>query len=677
MPLKMFRAAPVEDTIHGVIVRDPYRWLENRDLPETRKWLEEQRKRCENYFADCGDLAAIRTRVLEYLDVEVVDQPAKIGDRYFYRRRNPKQEQACIYVREAVTVTERLLVDPSDQGPFASVGIHRISDDGSLLAYEVKHGGEDRKTICFLDVESGRRLPGQIEAGYARGQVFAPDNRGFFYCHETSADDPEHKILFHLFHKSVSDQVVFREARTRESRLVLTADSVHLGAIWIHPYGSELAVDFFIARSDDPFAWKSVFVDKPLPYSPILKDGRIFALSYSEAPNGKLVELNTKGSKTRTVIDELETPIRQIVIAGRRVFASYLQDLVPSIRCWTLSGESEGQLEIPIDETIQLLANHGAEDGVFYTHESFSEPLTTFEYLPAIGRSQLWHRRSLPARPAPCYVRRASLPSRDGTAIPMMLVARRPSDADQEKRVIMTGYGGFGAAMTPRFSALVSIMIGLGVTFALPQIRGGGEFGNRWRDAARGRHRQTAFDDFIASAEWLCATGETSPQKLAIFGGSNSGLVVGAAMTRRPDLFRAVLCIAPLLDMVRYEQFDRAIRWRQEYGAVDSEEDFNALHAYSPYHQVRDAVDYPAVLFVSGDKDDRCDPAHVRKMAARLQLRQVQTHAVLVDYSPERGHSVLPLSFRVEALVRRIAFLCRELSILVPTPGGSDETVGL
>ena len=659
MPLNMLRAEPIEDTIHGVIVRDPYRWLENRDLPGTEEWLEEQRKGCESYFADCGDLAAIRNRVVEYLDVEVVDQPVKTGNRYFYRRRNPTQEQACIYVREIATGIERLLVDPSDGGPFASVGIHRISDDGSLLAYEVKYGGEDRKAICFVNVESGKRLTDQIETGYARGQAFAPDNRGFFYCQETSADNPEHRILFHLFHESVADQVVFREARTRESRLVLTADNVHLGASWIHPHGSELAVDFFIARTDEPFAWKSVFIDRPLPYSPILNNGRIFALSYCNAPNGKLVGLNTEGSEVRTVVDEQEAAIRQIVIAGERVFASYLYQLAPSIRCWTLSGRDEGHLAIPLDGTIQLLVNRsGAESGVFYTHESFSEPLAIFEYLPAARRTKLWSRRSLPAGSPPCNVRKVLVPSKDGTEIPMMLVARRRLVEGRENPVIMTGYGGFGATMTPRFSALVSIMIELGVTFALPQVRGGGEFGKCWHDAARGRDRQTAFDDFISSAKWLCEKGETSPQKLAIFGGSNSGLLVGVAMTQKPDLFRAVLCIAPLLDMVRYEQFDQAIRWRPEYGAVDNKEDFNALLAYSPYHQIKDSIDYPAVLFVSGDKDDRCNPAHVRKMAARLQQRQVQTHAVVVDYySRERGHSaVLPLSVRIDALTRRVGF---------------------
>jgi prolyl oligopeptidase len=240
--------------------------------------------------------------------------------------------------------------------------------------------------------------------------------------------------------------------------------------------------------------------------------------------------------------------------------------------------------------------------------------------------------------------------------------------------VIMTSYCGFGASMTPRFSVLVTLLIELGAMFALPHIRGGGEFGRAWHEAGRRRNRQAAIDDFIASAEWLCSTRRTNPELLGIFGGSNGGLLVGAAMTQRPDLFRAVLCIAPLLDMLRYERFDRATEWRREYGTVEDALDFQALYAYSPYHHVTSSTNYPSTLFVAGDKDDRCNPAHVRKMAGALQNRPAQTSPVIVDYSGERGHApVLPLSVRVSALSRRIAFLCRELKIIVPD-GGGDET---
>jgi prolyl oligopeptidase len=239
----------------------------------------------------------------------------------------------------------------------------------------------------------------------------------------------------------------------------------------------------------------------------------------------------------------------------------------------------------------------------------------------------------------------------------------------------MTGYGGFGVAMTPQYSVLVTIMMELGTVFALPHIRGGGELGKPWHDAGRARNRQTAIGDFVAAGEWLCRKGITVPSKLAIFGGSNSGLLVGSAMTQSPGLFRAVLCIAPLLDMVRYERFDQAAKWQSEYGSVECAEEFQALHALSPYHHVRSDEDYPATLFVTGDRDDRCNPAHVRKMAARLQERAAQRNSILVDYSAERGHSpVLPLLERVDALARRLAFLCRELTIEVPEEG-RHETV--
>jgi prolyl oligopeptidase len=248
----------------------------------------------------------------------------------------------------------------------------------------------------------------------------------------------------------------------------------------------------------------------------------------------------------------------------------------------------------------------------------------------------------------------------------MWLVAADPADTHESRATILTAYGGFGVSMTPRFSVLVAIMLELGCVFALANIRGGSEFGKQWHDAARKCNRQTAYNDFLAATEWLLNRGIARPGHIGIFGGSNSGLLVAVAMTQRPDLFRAVLCIAPILDMVRYERFGTAQKWRDEYGSVTDEEEFRALLAYSPYHRVSAEVNYPATLFVSGDKDAECDPAHVRKMAARLQERPAQNRPILVDYSVERGHSPgLPLSVRTDALTRRLAFLCHELGIAV------------
>jgi prolyl oligopeptidase len=659
---------PVTEAIHGVAVVDPYRWLEDRGLSETDQWIQDQQRRCDEYFAKCCNLDSLRDRVRDYLDVEIADQPVRVAGRYFYRRRNQGEEQASIYVREIVSGQERKIIDPSDQGPFASISIHRISEDGSLLAYESHQGGGDRKAIQILDVDRGILLD-KIDEGYARGFAFASDNSGFFYCHETPGDsEDKHKIQLHRFHESKADQTVFCAPRSPGSRLTLTSDEIHLGALAMRIEGSELVGDFFIARKDCPLRWRRVFAGRLLPYNPILKSGRVFVLSYDNAPHGKLMELGISGCEICTVVPDQNAVIRQFIITGDRVYFSYLSDMIPSTRCWTLSGVELTPINVPKDGTIQLLPNKSyAENSLFYSFESFFQPPTIFEYVPSLNESRLWYRRPLSTSDACSNVRSVSVRSKDGTQIPMTIASRRVSESGFSSPVIMTGYGGFGVPVTPQFSVLVSVMLELGAEFALPQIRGGGEFGKPWHDAARGRNRQVAFDDFLATAEWLKTSETGVPRRLAIFGGSNSGLLVGVAMTQRPELFSAVLCIAPLLDMVRYECFDQATKWRLEYGTVEKREDFNALFSYSPYHHVRDTVDYPAVLFVSGDKDDRCNPSHVRKMAARLQERRVQTHPVLVDYSLERGHSpVLPLMVRVEALALRIAFLAKELDLSIP-----------
>jgi prolyl oligopeptidase len=655
---------PVEEIIHGVRVTDPFRWLENRSLPETEGWISDQQQRCARYFSECGNLDSLRSKVCEYLDIEIVDQPSLVAGRYFYRRRDRAQEQACIYVRDVMTGRERLLVDPSKLGRFVSVGIYHISNDGSLLAVEIKQGGEDEKAICFIEVCTGRIMRARIESGYARGLAFTSGKEGFYYCLEHPTTSKDHTILLHHFHKSDDDKVLLRLARSRGSRLVLMADAEHLGAIWIHEEASELVMDLFLAKRGKPSSWKQVLVNKALPYKPMLKHGKIFALSFEGAPNGKLVELNDDGREIQTVISEQDEALMQVVFAGGQIFTNHLKHTIPSIQRWTLAGKNLEKLSIPLDGTIHLLSNQAeTESSLFYTYESFLQRPTIFEYKPDATQVQCWHDGSK-IGPGSHFVQHASFRSKDGTRVPMKLVGLGTRNRGADTPVIMTSYGGFGVSMTPRFSVLVTIMMELGVMFALPQIRGGGEFGKDWQEAARGQNRQVAFDDFIAAAEWLCDRGMTQPEHLAIFGGSNSGLLVSAAFTQRPDLFCAVLCMAPLLDMVRYERFDQAAKWCMEYGSVNNSKDFHALYAYSPYHRIANDCNYPPVLFVTGDKDERCNPAHVRKMAARLQERDVQTHTVLVDYSFERGHSpVMPLSVRTDALVRRIAFLCRELKI--------------
>jgi prolyl oligopeptidase len=666
MPL----TGPIEEIVHGTVVRDPYRWLENRDLPETEQWIRAQQRLCDRYFKDCRELSAIERRVRHYLDVGVIDQPARVRDRYFYRKRAAGQEQGCICMREISSGVERLLVDPSRDGRFTSVGIYRISSDGVLLAYEVRRGGEDRHEIRFVDVETATVLPLSISRGYTRGLAFS--RTGFFYSHETDETIDEHRIYHQSLDSSGRNTIAFRVPRTIGSRLVLMANECRMGALWLRPESRGILADFWIAEiADETPRWAEVFRGKRAPYTPILWHDRILVLVETEAGSSQLLELSRGGEERGVFVREKKTPIRQVAFTRDRIFVSYLERGSSAIDAWLLNGQRAESIELPHGGTIRILPSPAQRtDSFFYSFESFDIPPAIYEHHAPTKTSALWHQQG-PVDPNLLIQVEQNVQSKDAVQIPLTLVsAKRDGVAAGPRPVIMTSYGGFGVTVTPQFSVLATILIELGAILALPHIRGGGEFGKAWHDAGRAKNRQAAFDDFIAAAEWLGRQGITTPRKLAIFGGSNSGLLVGAAMTQRPDLFGAVLCIAPLLDMVRYEAFDQAVKWRSEYGTVEDREEFEALYAYSPYHQVAQDLDYPSTLFVTGDKDDRCNPAHVRKMAAVLQERSAQKSPVIVDYSEQRGHSpVLPLSVRISALARRIAFLCRELQIPIPSGG--------
>jgi prolyl oligopeptidase len=666
---------PVEEVVHNSVVRDPYRWLENRNLPATEEWIRSQQRRCEEYFASCPELSAIERRVRKYLDVEVIDQPACVRGRYFYRKRELGQEQGCIYMREISGANERMLVDPSHEGQFASVGIHRISADGGLLVYEVKRGGEDRKQLRILDVKARATLPNRMPRGYARGMAIS--HKGYFYSHETGQDLDAHTICYERFGSVGQGSVVFRTPKSKGSRLTLTANARWLGAHWLRPHGPDLVSDFWIAELHDGTPdWIRVFRDKRAPYGPILWHDRILVLAETETGSSRIIDLSRSGEELGVFVPEMKVPIQQIAVTQDHLFVSYMERGATAIDAWHSSGQRADSVDVPRDGTVRILPSPAqATDRLFYTFESFDIPPAIYEYRAPNKKPALWHQQGPADRNRRVDVQETTIRSQDGTQIPLTLVSRKRDELLVGARpAIMTSYGGFGLATTAQFSVLATVLIELGAVFAVPHVRGGGEFGKAWHDAGRTRNRQASFDDFLAAAQWLSTQGLTTPRQLAIFGGSNSGLLVAVAMTQRPDLFRAVLCIAPLLDMVRYESFDQAVRWNYEYGTVDDRQDFQALYAYSPYHRVAEDVDYPASLFVTGDKDDRCNPAHVRKMAALLQSKSGQKYPVIVDYSDERGHSpALPLSVRIPALVRRIAFLCRELDIAVPQ-GGWDET---
>ncbi len=662
----------VTEVLHGVPVTDPYRWLEDQESPRTREWISAQTRYARSYLDSIPGRERILERIRQLLDVETYDSLQKVGTRYFFRKRVVGQEQPCICFREGRDGPDQVLVDPAlrGTGPHTALKPLRISPDGRMLLYEVKQGGERTGTFELLDIQTGETLPDALPRGYLRGFAFAPDSQAFYYVHEAvDGQEPYYRAAYkHILGTSFAeDKEVFFVGDDKNLRLHIVPGAEHLGFLVVR-FEENTVTDFYLWSFDDTDDAEPVIRSAQYKFGPmLLKDDRILAVTDRETPNLGIVEVRRRKGLEPEFLDVVpsgELPIQNWTVSGDRIFVSYLREFQTEIDIFDLSGNPLGHVPVDKWDTVRLLG--GSENGgeLFFEQESFTKPIQVRSYLPARSEVTLWAERKIPFDSGCFRHTQVWFPAKDGTQIPMFLVGQREVVERGAHPTIMTSYGGYGVPMTPQFSVFVAFLIERGCLFALPNIRGGSEFGVEWHNAAKRRHRQVAFDDFIAAADWLIETQRTEPDKLAIFGGSNSGLLVGAAMTQRPGLFRAVVCMVPMLDMLRYHLFDNAHVWKDEFGTAEDPEDLAALLSYSPYHNVRDGIAYPATMFVSGDSDQNCNALHARKMTARLQAANMSGYPIFLDYSRHRGHSpVLPLSERVEALTDRMAFLCDQLQV--------------
>jgi prolyl oligopeptidase len=664
-------AEPVTEILHGVPITDPYRWLEDQNSPRTRAWIQEQTSYARAYLDSIPGRAQIQKRIREFLAVETHDSLQKAGDRYFFRKRLPDQEQPCIYMREGADGADILLLDPAERGTGRHTAVKpiRISPDGKLLLYEVKEGGERTGVFELLDIERATILPDILPRGYLRGFAFGPEGKSFYYVHESlDSKRPFHRaayrhVLGTMFH---DDQEIFLAGEDAHLRLCLIADATRLGFL-VYRFAETTRLDFYLRPLEGDGAVACIVAGAEYSLGPLFVRGKILAITDRDAPNLRIVELRPKpqgDSDWVELIPERESRIQQWAVSCNHLFVSHLRRGATHVSIFDLSGQPVGVLPVRADETIRFIGGAPDSEELLFEAESFTEPAGIFRYhTGAIGPS-LWTRKAVPFERDHYDHTQVWFASKDGTQVPMFLVGRKEILASGGHPTIMTSYGGYGVSMTPQFSVFVAFLMERGCLFALPNVRGGSEFGAEWHTAAKRRNRQTAFDDFLSAAEWLLQSGRTPPGKLAIFGGSNSGLLVGAAMTQRPELFRAAVCMAPMLDMLRYHLFDNAHVWEEEFGSAENPEDFLALEKYSPYHHVRPGTTYPATLIISGDADGNCNPLHARKMTARLQAANGSKNPIVLDYSPFRGHSpVLPLTDRVAALTDRMAFLCDQLEL--------------
>ena len=664
---------PVTEILHGVCITDPYRWLEEPNSPRTRSWIEKQRSYTRACLDQSRGRGQIRRRVRELLAVETYDSLQRGGNRYFFRKRLADQEQPCIYMRDGANGEDQLLVDPSEYGTgkYTAVKPLRVSGDERLLLFEVKEGGERTGTFKILEIQTRRTLPDTLPRGYLRGFAFAPDGKSFSYVHELANErEPYRRAAYRhvLGDNFEKDQEVFFAGEGQHRRLSLVSDANRIGFL-VYRFLEKPRTDFYLRPWDDRTAPKQVIKDADYSFGPLFVPDRILAITDREAPNLRIVELRLRSEDQPEWVDlvpESDCRIQQWTVAGNHIVVSYIRRTAQEILVYDLDRNRIGEVPGRPGETVRLVAASVANDELFLESESFTEPITIHRYSLGDSKRVPWAKRKIPFDSSGYEHAQMQYTSNDGTKIPIFLVGRRDVISGGCHPAIMTSYGGYGVPMTPQFSVFVAFLIERGCLFALPNIRGGSEFGAEWHEAAKRQKRQTAYDDFLSAAEWLIDTGRTAPSKLAIFGGSNSGLLVGAAMTQRPDLFRAVVCMVPMLDMLRYHLFDNAHLWREEFGTADRVNDFEALIRYSPYHNVRDNTAYPATLIISGDADQNCNPFHARKMTARLQAANSSGLPILLDYSPFRGHSpVLPLSDRIDALTDRMAFLCDQLQLTV------------
>jgi len=662
-----------------VEVRDPYRWLEDGDAEEVRRWSEAQGRHTRAALDAIPFTAAIRERLRVLFSIGLVSAPAIRGDRYFHQRRTGDQEQPVLYLRQGREGEDRVLLDPARfaEDRTSALDWYYPSDDGRRLAYGVSEGGSEKSVLRILDVDTGRDLADVIPFTRACSLEWRPDGSGFFYTRypEPGSVPPGEEN----YRRRVYEHVLGRD--WREDPLVFGADrppedwaNVHLspGGRWLAVSVSRgwTRTDVYLrdlASPDSPFV--TVIEGLDAIFGVDVRNDRLYLQTNLDAPRSRLVaaDLEHPGRETwRDVLPEGSDVLEGTALIGDWIVAVWLRDASSRVTLHARDGTLLHEVALPVIGSVAGLTGEWDGREAFLGFTSYAVPPTVYRLALPDPALELWARAPGEVDADRFRVRLVHYPSRDGTLVSMFLVDARDRPTDGRGAALLTGYGGFNISHTPAFGRGVIQFLEKGGLYAVAHLRGGGEYGEDWHRQGMLDRKQNVFDDFLAAADFLLQQGHAGRGRLAIMGGSNGGLLVGAALTQRPGLFRAVVCQVPLLDMVRYHLFRIARLWIPEYGSADDPEAFRWLHAYSPYHHVRDGTPYPAVLITTGESDSRVDPLHARKMAARLQAATSSDHPILLRLETRAGHGQgKPLSKTLEEWTDVWAFLFSELSLAI------------
>jgi prolyl oligopeptidase len=659
-------AKPVIDTLHGIVLEDPYRWLEDQESPETRRWITLQNAYAESLLTHVPGREAIRSRLAELMTVDITGIPVERGGRFFFSRRLKTEDLFVICMRQGIDGTDEVLLDPHPLSTDhrTSIGLMTLTDDGSLLAYSVRTGGEDEVEVHLFDVNERKELPIVFPRARYAGFSILPDRSGIYYGLYTP-EGP--RLYYHAMGTPFEQDVLVMGKDMRPGQWISSwlSEDGRILAITTGEGSAPTKTELYLKdlEADGPIT--VVVNDIDARFSMTFAGGDLVIQTDWDAPNGRVFRtpLTQPGQDSwKEIIPESEGVIRGLSVAGGKLFVSTLENVLSQVRQYTLDGKLERELSFPSIGTVSGVRGNWTSDIAFYSFSSYHIPSTTYLFNVQTRTSRTWSRTEVPVESDAFVLTQVWYQSKDGTRIPMFLLHAKGLAMDGANPVYLTGYGGFNLAQTPGYSAAAVALAERGFVYAVPNLRGGGEFGERWHRAGMLALKQNVFDDFLGAAEWLIQKGYTRSSRLAIGGGSNGGLLVGAAMTQRPELFRAVVCSYPLLDMVRYHQFLVARFWVPEYGSSEDPDQFTFLHTYSPYHRVKSGTPYPAVLFITGDADTRVAPLHARKMAALVQAATSSDRPVLLKYDTKAGHSGgTPVSKQIDDLTDTMSFLLWQL----------------
>ncbi|HUF46395.1 MAG TPA: prolyl oligopeptidase family serine peptidase [Vicinamibacterales bacterium] len=689
------RSTPVADALHGREVVDPYRWLEGdntdpvrmgRVTPDVAAWTDAQNDYTRGILDQWPGRSALEAAMRPLMEVGAVTAPSMRASRYFYSRREGAENQPRIFWREGHAGEDRLLIDPAtiDASGLTTVEWVSPSPDGRLLAYGTYRAGDENTALRLLDVDTGAvrllEIPNRTQPAQ-----WLPDSFGFLYQNLRDPKDPySGRVKFHRLGTDPADDLEIVRQFTRAENEALATTWGPFGSLshdgrwlllgyWVDTASNDLwLVDFEAVRRTGRVVRRDVTTGVPGLASGTVVDGTLYLHTTKGAPKGRVVAVDTanpRQSHWRDLVAERDDAvIESVSFAAGRIAVTYLKDASNETELFDLSGASRGRLRQPGIGSTSLSTEEDRTEA-FLTFTSFNHPTTIFRVDLAEPGAEpaLWAKPDVPVDPSTVAVEQVWYPSKDGTRISMFVVHRKGLEKNGALPTLVTGYGGFNVSMTPAFSPTWFQWFEAGGVYAVPNLRGGGEYGDEWHQAGMLDRKQNVFDDFIAAAEWLVANGYTNPSRLAIAGGSNGGLLTGAALTQRPDLFRAAIVAVPLLDMLRYQDFLMARYWVPEYGTAENSEHFPFLREYSPYHQVRSGTAYPAVFLTAGENDTRVHAMHARKMTALLQAATTSDPAeqpVLLWVDRDAGHGQgKPLNLRLRDAVDQRAFLMWQLGM--------------